>query len=588
MAGYFSEEQIEEVRRANDIVDVIKEYVPLKRAGKDFKALCPFHNEKTPSFQVSPTKQIFKCFGCGKGGNVFSFVMATERLEFPEAVEYLARRAGIELEKRVEVRERNRRRDSLFEMNLWAAVVFHRGMRNTDDGRPGRDYLASRGLDESIQKTFRLGYAPDSWDFLLRLGSSKGYTAKDLAAAGLVLPKQGGKGHYDRFRNRVIFPIFDVRGRVVGFGGRALDDSTPKYLNSPETSVFSKSTCLYGLDAAKEGVLREKRVVVVEGYTDCLMAHQHGVDWVVATLGTALTAQHVRTLRRYADEVLLVFDGDDAGRSAAERSVELFLEEDVDVRVVLLPSGSDPCDVLVSEGREAFLKYLEASTDVFDLKMEMIGSRHDLSRVRGREAAIEDVLETLSTAASSLRQDMLLGNAVLARLCREMGVTETSLRDRLRSLMRRKRSGAMIAPTPPVTSRTLKAQQELLGAVLSDASLAKTFLDEVRIDDFVDETLRDVAEAVRASATGGETLELNRVCDRLADDGRTQVVIDLYQESAAKGNEQARFEAALRAIREDSRKRELQDLRHELAEARSSGDEKREVELLKRHQELMK
>ena len=587
VAGYFSEEQIEEVRRANDIVEVIKEYVPLKRAGKDFKALCPFHNEKTPSFQVSPTKQIFKCFGCGKGGNVFSFVMATERLEFPEAVEYLARRSGIELEKRVEVRERNRRRDSLFEMNLWAAKVYHRCLLNSDRGRPGWDYLSSRGLDETTWKRFRLGYAPDAWDFLLGLAGGKGYSSGDLDAAGLILPRKGGTGHYDRFRDRVIFPIFDVRGRVVGFGGRTLGDATPKYLNSPETSVFSKSTCLYGLDAAKEGVLREKRVVVVEGYTDCLMAHQHGVDCVVATLGTALTSQHVSTLRRYTDEVLLVFDGDEAGRAAAERSVDLFLEQDVDVRVVLLPGGDDPCDILRREGHDGFVARLDASTDVFGLKMAMIASRHDLTRVRGREAAIEEVLETLSKT-NPMRGDILLNSPVLKGLCRDMGVTEVSLRQRLRSLVRRKRSGATIAPTPKVRSRELSAQTELLGAVLSDTSLAERFASEVRVEDFGDEGLRQTAGAVLALVAAGTEPEINRVCARLEDDALTQLTVDLYHDSAAKGHEAERFEAALGAVREEGRKHELETLRRELAEARAGGDEAREVALLKRHQELMK
>lgn len=587
MAGFFGEDQIEEVRRANDIIDVIKEYVPLKRAGKDFKALCPFHSEKTPSFQVSPTKQIYKCFGCGKGGNVFSFVMATERLEFPEAVEFLARRAGIQLERRVEFQERNRRRDTVFEINFWAAKVFHRCLLNTDEGRPAREYLSSRGLDESTWKNFRLGYVPGSWDFLLGLSSGKGYEPGDLAAAGLVLPREGGPGHYDRFRNRVMFPIFDVRGRVLGFGGRALDDSTPKYLNSPETSVFSKGTCLYGLDVAKDGVLREKRVAVVEGYTDCLMAHQHGVDWVVATLGTALTPEHVGTLRRYADEVLLVFDGDDPGRAAAERSVELFLTEDVDVRVVLLPGGQDPCDFLVEKGLEAFREALKGATDVFDLKMEMIAGRHDLSRVRDREEAIEEVLETLAKT-NPLRQDMLLGNNVVRRLCREMGVTEESLRARLRSLVRQRRGGAVVQPKTPRESRSVSAQREVLGTMLSDESLAERFKEAVSADDFADDELKQVAGSLLAAIAAGESLDVNRVCDRLEDDRLTQVVVDLYHDSSQKGSETERFEAALKVLREDARRREIQQLRRELAEARASGNEGKEVELLRRHQELMR
>lgn len=587
MAGFFGEEQIEEVRRANDIIDVIKEYVPLKRAGKDYKALCPFHSEKTPSFQVSPSKQIFKCFGCGKGGNVFSFVMATERLEFPEAVEHLARRAGIQLERRVQVQERNRRRETVFDINLWAAKVFHRCLLNAEEGRPGREYFSSRGLNEETWKKFRLGYVPESWDFLLGLASGKGYSPQDLLAAGLVVPREGSAGHYDRFRNRVMFPIFDVRSRVLGFGGRALDDSLPKYLNSPETSVFSKGTCLYGLDAAKDGVLREHRVGVVEGYTDCLMAHQHGIDWVVATLGTALTPQHVGTLRRYADEVLLVFDGDAAGRSAAERSIELFLTEDVDVRVVLLEGEKDPCDFLVAKGGEAFRKVLAAATDVFDLKMEMIAGRNDLSRVKGREDATGEVLETLAKT-NPLRQDMLLGTNVVRRLCREMGVTEKSLRDRLMSMVRARRGGTPVPAKAPRESRNVAAQRDVLGTVLSDETLAERFRETVSADDFDEEPLRQVARTVLEAIAAGKGFDLNRVCDRLEDDGLTQVVVDLQQESSEKGHEAERFDAALKVLRLDRGRAELAEIRRKLAEARASGDEQKDMELHKRHRELEK
>ncbi len=587
MAGFFSEDQIEEVRRSNDIVDVIREYVPLKRAGKDFKALCPFHSEKTASFQVSPTKQIFKCFGCGKGGNVFSFVMATERLEFPEAVEFLARRAGIQLEKRPAALERNKSRDLLFDVNFWAAKVFHRCLVNAEEGRPGREYFTSRGVTEETWKKFRLGYAPEGWDFLANLSGGSGYTLEDFAAAGLVVTRQNTSGYYDRFRNRVMFPIFDVRGRVVGFGGRALDDATPKYMNSPETSVFSKSASLYGLDAAKDGILREDRVVVVEGYVDCIMAHQYGVDVVVATLGTALTAQHVSVLRRYTENMILLFDGDAAGRSAAERSSDIFLEQEVDVRIVLLPTDKDPDEILRDEGRDAFLARLQNSTDVFDLKMQMIGERHDLSRLAERQAAIDEVLETLAKA-NPLRQDMLLSSAVLQRLCREMGVTEASLRPRLLTARKRGQSGGMAAASAKPAPRAVSAERELLGTVLSAPALAGEFAEAVAPGDFSDESLGVLAQAVREVVQAGGAFDVQRLCDRLADDALTQIVVDLETESAEKGNETERFAAALKSWRLSHRRRERQRLHNESDDATKAGDEQKEYELYKRRWELRK
>ena len=587
MGGFFSEEQIEEVRRANDIVDVIKEYVPLKRAGKDFKALCPFHSEKTASFQVSPSKQIFKCFGCGKGGNVFSFVMATERLEFPEAVEHLARRAGIQLEKRPEALERGKSRDQLFDLNFWAAKVFHRCLTNSEEGQPGRDYFSSRGLTQETWTKFRLGYAPQGWDFLVNLSGGSGWGLEDFAAAGLTAVRPSGSGQYDRFRNRVIFPIFDVRGRVMGFGGRALDDSPPKYLNSPETSVFSKGSSLYGLDAAKDGIVREDRVVVVEGYVDCVTSHQFGVDFVVATLGTALTAQHISTLRRYTENMVLLFDGDDAGRKAAERSSDLFLEQEVDVRVVLLPPDKDPDELLQEEGRDAFLRRLDSATEVFDLKMQMIRERHDLSRLTGQREAIDEVLETLAKT-NPLRQDMLFVRDAIKRLCAETGVSETSLRDRLKALVHRTRIGGGVVPNEKQPPRALSAEREVLGAVLSDPSLAPEFHAAVKPGEFGDESLQRIAEAVRAAIEADGTLDVQRVCDRLGDDALTQLVVDLETESAAKGSEKERFAAAVRILESERRKREIADLRRQIADAQARGDMAVEVELLNRYRDLTK
>lgn len=412
MAGVFSEDLKRRVREANDLVDVIRSYgVELKRAGRNMKACCPFHNEKTPSFNVNPEGQYFKCFGCGKSGDVFSFVMDHERVEFPEAFRILAERAGIAVEFDPALASKHKKetdfKSYLYKLNA-AAASFYREMLHAPQGTAAREYLKKRGISEEMWEAFGIGYAPANGSPLMQRLQAQKAPLRALEVAGLVGSRDDGTA-YDYFRDRVMFPIADSQNRVIGFGGRVLGDGEPKYLNTRETPLFSKGRTIYGLAQARDAVVEKRTAAIVEGYTDVIMCHQFGVKNVVACLGTAITADHVRALRRVADEVLLLTDSDAAGAKASERSIEVLFQEDVDAKVVRLPGNAkDPCDFLLSAGKEPFEVALGKGVDLFEYKVRRVCQAHDISTVRGQAEAAKELmaLASLSANRNSFRRDI--------------------------------------------------------------------------------------------------------------------------------------------------------------------------------------
>jgi len=510
----FSPEQIAEVQQATDIVDLISAYVPLKRKGKDYLALCPFHEEKTPSFSVSPSKQIFKCFGCGVGGDVIGFLMKHERMAFVEAVQFLAERAGIRLRyEGAEAPEAARAKGRLYDACRWAADEYHRQLVAAPAGKAALDYLTGRGLTRETIDGFRLGFAPDAWEHLVGHGPAKGFNVAVLERAGLAMRRQDGRGCYDRFRNRVIFPITDVRGRPIAFGGRGLGDETPKYLNSPDTPLFNKSRLLYGLDVAKDAIVRERRACIVEGYMDLLMAHQCGIEWTVATLGTALTESHLHLLRRYAEVAVLVFDGDAAGRAATDRGLELFLRQELDVQVCVLPAGQDPCDFLLARGTEAFTAALGGAQNAFEFKLSDIEARYDLERDVEKHRAIDEALGLLAKLPArtrgtwSVRRDLML-----AGLARRMHVGEDGLRSRLRQLTGRSRS----RQTPPASLGPRdRFERELVEILVCRSDLAREVRAILPPAEMRDGTLGRIAGRIGEAATDEKPLGPIRGAPRL-------------------------------------------------------------------------
>lgn len=393
---------LDEVRRSADIVRVIEGRVALKKFGHSYKGLCPFHNEKTPSFNVRSEPPLFHCFGCGEGGDVFKFVMLSEQMSFPEAIEALARRFGVPLPERGQEGPDHKRREQLFAALEAAAEHFQKTLWSTA-GSAARDYLLGRGFARETLEKIRAGAARDSWDDVL-VNLRRNFPQDVLLESGLVLARQDGSGHYDRFRNRAVFPILDESGRVCGFGARSLDGSEPKYLNSPESPVYQKSKVLYGLAWAKSAIRREGRAVLMEGYLDVARAIEHGVGEAVATCGTALTPQHARALRRHTEHVAVNFDQDAAGQKAAEKSLEVLAGEALKVTVVELPEGDDPDTYLKAKGGDAYRDRLSAAAVHMEWLIRRAGAGHDLTTPAGKAEYLNALLPALTRVPSEVER----------------------------------------------------------------------------------------------------------------------------------------------------------------------------------------
>ncbi|MGB8953849.1 MAG: DNA primase, partial [Tumebacillaceae bacterium] len=393
------EETVERVRQHFDIVDIIGEHVRLKKSGRSYMGNCPFHNEKSPSFSVSQDKQLYHCFGCGASGNLFSFIMEKEGVSFSEAVEQLANRANIPLPMEemedVESPEYKRRKE-MFRAHDLAAKYYHHILMNTEVGLPGLRYLQSRGLSRTTIETFQIGFAPNAWDVLRKfLVEKRGFAEDLLAEAGLLSESANHKGKYfDKFRNRVMFPIHDGQGQVIGFGGRVMaKDEKPKYLNSPETPLFHKGRHLYNLHRARGPMRKDGRVLLLEGYMDVIAAHQSGVENVVAVLGTAMTPDHMRLLQRNVQEIVMMFDGDAAGQRAALRSADVVKDTDVTTRVATLPEGLDPDEFLKKYGKDAFERaVLDNSTSMTTFRVLALRKEHNLATDKGKEDYLRDAI----------------------------------------------------------------------------------------------------------------------------------------------------------------------------------------------------
>ena len=418
----------EEIKRSVDIVELIGQFVQLKRAGQSFVGLCPFHSEKDPSFTVSPARQMFHCFGCKKGGDVFAFWMSYHQVPFPQAMKDLADKYHISLpEKELTHAEKGESalRKSLISLNRMAADFYHDILIKSERGRPGREYLKKRALTEEIITEFKLGYAPDRWDTLTAFLNAKREDLDKAAQCGLVIQKKSG-GYYDRFRGRIIFPIFNLKQEVVGFGGRVLDDALPKYLNTPETPLFQKGGLLYGLHASYTPVRQSGRAVIVEGYTDVLALRRHGFHEAVATLGTALTRTHIRRLKGYAQEAVVVFDSDVAGKTAALKSLSFFLDEGLPSRVLVLPEGEDPDSFVNKNGLPAFLNLLDRSIPMFDFHLDLKLSEAG-EVVERKVNALREMLPILSELRDSAQRSLYV-----RRLSEKSGIPESTVLAELR------------------------------------------------------------------------------------------------------------------------------------------------------------
>lgn len=414
-------ETIEEIRARCNVVEVVGSYLPqLRRRGSTFKCNCPFHQEKTPSFTVNETRQIFHCFGCGAGGDVFRFVMEYEKVDFVTAVKILAERAGVEIVYEGGQPERSGDKDALYKIHREAAAFYHRLLAEGTEGEEARRYMEERDLPPEIIKEFQIGFAPNEWDGLMKRALKKGYTAEQLEAAGLVVPSErnGKKSHYDRFRNRIMFPICDPMGRVIGFSGRIMNkaEKGAKYVNSPETLLFRKNQVLFAFDKARKPIVEARQAIVVEGQIDAIRCHQAGLTNVVASQGTALTENHARLIKRYADEVVLVLDADAAGIKAALSSSETFIAAELSVRVVTLPEKEDPDSLIKKSGAEALASLIDAAPSAIDFLMNCLWGRENMQTEAGRMRVAKAAMGLINNSPSEIRRTKMVQAVTLLGL----------------------------------------------------------------------------------------------------------------------------------------------------------------------------
>jgi DNA primase len=510
MAG-LNDDYKAQVKAATDIVQLIGRTVALKRRGRDYVGLCPFHQEKSPSFTVNPSQQYFYCYGCKAGGDIFSFVEKRDRIEFVDALRLLGEQAGIEPPHRSGSREKPGEKQLLLDMQSAACAFFEKLLAHPQQGTAARAYLEERKITPESVKRFQIGLAPDAWDALINGPTGRKFTPQQLEMGGLAKPRQNGQGYYDTFRNRLMFPIRDQEARVIAFGGRKMPGSEDpaKYLNSPETPLFQKSRCIFGIDLARQKMVESRTAIVVEGYADVIIPHQFGITNVVSPLGTALTEQHVTLLRRFVDRIVLLFDADSAGNAAVDRSVGLFLTQPVEIAIASIPSGQDPDEFIIEKGPEAFQNLVDGAVDALSYKWKQLNSEFDASaeNLTGQQRAIEAYLDLLASARGSGPVDALRWGSALARVSRLTGIPVEELNrkfgrvkvskpafSRPSSAEQPAAEGASAASPPRPLNGQAMAERWILGVLLLEPHRWHDVQQIVHLEDFRDETHRRLAE----------------------------------------------------------------------------------------------
>jgi DNA primase len=580
----------DQVRQSIDIVDLIGGYVQLRRQGRNYVGLCPWHDDSRPSLQVNSERQSFKCWVCDIGGDVFSFVMKMENMEFRDALEMLAERAGVALrpahggpggqQSPPGVSEKRK----LLDVMAWAEEQFHRCLVAAPEAEAARNYLAERGISTDSVQRFHLGFAPNRWDWLLERTRRTEWTTALVERAGLLRRKELDSGFYDWFRGRVMFPIRDPRGRPIAFGGRVLpqlaDDRSAKYINSPEMLLFSKSRALYGLDVARDAIAKSNQAVVMEGYTDCLMAQQHGLENVVAVLGTALGESHVQLLRQNgADSITLVLDGDEAGRRRTNEIIDallaLFVNHQVNLRILTLPEGVDPCDFIATQGSDAFRQLLSGAIDALDHKFLTVTNGLDAPTDTHRASqAVEQVLSTLAlirpTSGQAASATLLREQQMLGRIARRFHLPEEQLRNRLVALRRKARSRPTATRTeaaesgpPPRPFVALPAcDRDLLELILLEPGCLPRIESAIDRTAIESEAARRIFDACARLVHGGQSCDFQRLSLEFDDSETKNLLVTLVESSQAKASaDQQQWLHDLIA----SAERRRDDRRHRLA-----------------------
>lgn len=587
MSRGFSQETLDEVLSRIDIVELISGYMPLKRAGRNFKAVCPFHKEKTPSFMVNPDKQIYHCFGCGIGGNAFNFLMRYERIEFPEAVEQLARKAGVVLPDKVKNSQPQNSNSYLYKINELAAI-FYRNILNSPEGNVAKEYLVKRGVKEQSVEEFRLGFAPQKWDGLLNFLKSKGAPLALLEKSGLIIPKDGG-GYYDRFRGRIIFPVCDIKNRVIAFGARVLpgkDEDAAKYINSPETPIYIKGRNLFGLNLARESIVKFDCALIVEGYLDLLIAYQEGVRNVIASQGTALTPEQARLLKRYTHNAVMVYDGDSAGESATLRSLDIFLEEEIDVRIVSLPKGFDPDTYIRSQGADKFRELAQDALTLFEYKLGVLKSRYDSRSIESKVKIAAEMLATIRKVKNAV-----LKSEYVKRLAEDLDIKEESLFQELKKIKGYPlHQDETVRPVNRIQDIS-PTEKLLLRFMLQEAGIMENLKGHIEPADFQDEVAAKIVSLILSLVSEGKPAGPSHIINYFQDDDVCGLIgeLTMYQEHPTEGEKKNEIiNDCIRRLKSKRLRIKKERLSEEIKMAEASKDDERLVRLTQEFQQLVR
>jgi DNA primase len=584
--GFFPEEKVSEIRDRASILEVVSDYINLKKAGKHYKGLCPFHSEKTPSFMVNEEKQIFHCFGCGAGGDVFTFLMKVGNFSFPQAVEELAKRYGVRLPSRElspAKKKEMAKREILFQINQMASEYFHDLLYRQREGDEGRRYLSQRGLSEKIIKEHRLGYSLERWDGLVQHLQEKKVSLELAWELGLIFPKKRG-GWYDAFRGRILFPIFDLHQRVVGFGGRLIREGEPKYLNSPESSIYHKGEILYGLQVAKGYIPEKDCVIIAEGYFDLLTLHQFGLKHNVATLGTALTAQHVRTLKRYTKNLITVFDADEAGIKASLRALPLFLEEEVAGKTVLLPEGEDPDEFLRKGNLEDFEERVIHAVPLIDFFFEWLMKTHDIKSIDGKVKVAEEGMALIDKIPNKIRK-----NFYTKALAEKLDLPESLLMERLRSSPKDRIKAEEDLKKRPIERSFPKSEEMVVRLMIHHPEMIPAITKEGILREFESPVLQKMAEGLEGLYQKRGRLDLTEALGCFEEDLKERLSEFAFQESDLKaGDREKILKDCIQKIRKKKLKKDEGEILKRIKEAEKQKGEKGLDDLLMERQELTK
>lgn len=585
MPTFIPENILEEILDRIDIVELISGYLPLKRSGRNFKANCPFHHEKTASFMVSADKQIYHCFGCGESGNAFKFLMRYERMEFTEAVEVLSKKAGVILpESKKEMPRSSSLTTQLYKINE-EALCFYENNLASKDSLAAKNYLLKRGVQEESIKLFRLGLALDKWDSLINWTRAKSISLELLEKAGLILPKENA-GYYDRFRSRIIFPIFDLKSRAIGFGARVLDSSLPKYVNSPETPVYIKGKNLYGLNFAKEAIRQNDSLIIVEGYLDFIMPFQEGVQNIAASSGTALTEEQVRLIKRHTNNIIMVYDGDSAGQMATMRALDILIQESINVKIVSMPAGFDPDSFVRKNGIGAFKEKINSADNLFDYKMKVLKAQYNAKEIEGKSKIAGEMLLTVNKLNNAV-----LKSEYIKKLAEELNIKEEALLQELNNKANNAVRQRVYAPAQAAMKKIEinPIEKLIIKLMLEEVSLVDYVRQRLRVEDFDSDISHRIVSTVFDLFDQGKNIDRGILLKYLGDETVSRVICEPVVLTVNPDySREWIIDDCIKRLKDEKMKLKKQNLHDEIKLAQHTGDNERLSILMQEFNLLMK